>query len=58
MTYHAQTFGFLVGELVRRATGQTISQVLRELVTEPLGIADELYLAVPERELPRVARLD
>ncbi|WP_433014791.1 serine hydrolase domain-containing protein [Kribbella sp. CA-294648] len=58
VAYHAQSFGFLVGELVRRATGQTISQVLRELVTEPLGIADELYLAVPASELPRVARLD
>jgi CubicO group peptidase (beta-lactamase class C family) len=57
MTYHAQTFGFLVGELVRRATGKPISLVLRELVTEPLGIADELYFGVPASELPRVARL-
>ena len=58
MTYHAQTFGFLVGELVRRATGKPISQVLRELVTEPLGIADQVYFGVPASELPRVARLD
>jgi CubicO group peptidase (beta-lactamase class C family) len=58
MTYHALTFGFLVGELVRRATGKPISQVLRELVTEPLGIADEVYFGVPASELPRVARLD
>ncbi|WP_425558453.1 serine hydrolase [Kribbella ginsengisoli] len=27
--YHALTFGFLIGELVRRATGQPISRVLR-----------------------------
>jgi CubicO group peptidase (beta-lactamase class C family) len=56
-TYHAQTFGFLVGEIVRRATGHSISQVLRELVTEPLGIADELYFGVPLEQQHRVARL-
>ncbi|WP_425552095.1 serine hydrolase [Kribbella koreensis] len=27
--YHALTFGFLIGELVRRATGQPISRLLR-----------------------------
>jgi CubicO group peptidase (beta-lactamase class C family) len=57
-TYHAQTFGFLVGELVRRATGKPISAVLREEVTEPLGIADELYFGVPESELHRVGKLN
>lgn len=58
MTYHAQTFGFLVGELVRRATGKPISQVLREEVTGPLGIAQDLYFGVPAGQLARVARLD
>ena len=31
MTYHAMTFGYLVGEIVRRATGRRISDVLREI---------------------------
>ena len=57
MTYHAQTFGFLVGELVRRATGKPISQVLREEITEPLGIGEHLYFGVPAAQLPRVAKL-
>ncbi|MEV6411540.1 serine hydrolase domain-containing protein [Kribbella sp. NPDC051718] len=57
-TYHALTFGFLIGELIRRATGKPISEVLREFVTEPLGIADDLYFGVPATELPRVAKLD
>jgi CubicO group peptidase (beta-lactamase class C family) len=55
--YHAQTFGFLVGEVVRRATGRRISQVLAEDVAGPLGVAGELYFGVPASELPRVARL-
>lgn len=56
--YHAYTFGYIVGEIVRRATGKPISQVLREAVAEPLGIADELYFGVPEAELGRLARLE
>ena len=56
--YHAYTFGYIVGEIVRRATGKPISQVLREEVAEPLGIADELFFGVPESELGRLARLE
>jgi CubicO group peptidase (beta-lactamase class C family) len=56
MTYHAESFGFLVGEIVRRATGRSISDVLRE-IAEPLGIANEVYVAVPRDQLDRVAPL-
>ncbi len=56
--YHAYPFGYIVGEIVRRATGKTISQVLREEVAGPLGVVDELYFGMPERELGRLARLE
>jgi CubicO group peptidase (beta-lactamase class C family) len=56
--YHAYPFGYIVGEIVRRATGKRISQVLWENVAGPLGIADELYFGVPESELGRLARLE
>ena len=56
--YHAQTWGFLVGEVVRRATGRPISQVLRDDVAGPLGIADELYFGVPASALDRVSRVE
>ncbi|GAA1534156.1 serine hydrolase domain-containing protein [Kribbella lupini] len=56
--YHAQTFGFLVGELVRRATGRSLGDVLRDELTGPLGIEDEVYFGVPPEALDRVARLD
>jgi CubicO group peptidase (beta-lactamase class C family) len=54
--YHALTFGFVLGELVRRATGRTLAAVLREEIAVPLGIADELHFGVPARLLVRVAR--
>jgi CubicO group peptidase (beta-lactamase class C family) len=53
--YHAKTFGFLVGEICRRATGRTISTLLRERITGPLGIAGDLHFGVPDQLLPRVA---
>ena len=56
--YHAYTFGYIVGEIVRRATGKPISQVLREEVAGPLGVADELYFGMPEAEHGRLARLE
>ncbi|MEV4537540.1 serine hydrolase domain-containing protein [Asanoa sp. NPDC049518] len=54
--YHPQTFGYVVGEVVRRATGKPISTVLRERVAEPLGVGGELFFGVPDERLGRVAR--
>jgi len=33
--YHAYTFGYIIGEIVRRTTGKPISQLLREDVAGP-----------------------
>lgn len=54
--YHPITFGFLLGEIVRRVTGKPISQVLAEEVAGPLGVAGELYFGVPESAHARLAR--
>lgn len=56
MTYHAETFGLLVGEIVRRATGRSISDVLRELVT-PLGIENDVFFALPSDQRDRLMPL-
>ena len=56
--YHAVTFGYIVGEIIRRATGKPISQVLREEVSGSLGVADELFFSVPASEQSRLARLE
>src|ERR687897_690352 len=58
VAYHAYPFGYIIGEIVRRATGKPISRVLREEVAGPLGVADELFFGVPEPELGRLARLE
>jgi CubicO group peptidase (beta-lactamase class C family) len=56
--YHAYTFGYIVGELARRATGKPISQLLREEVAGPLGVADELWFGMPPSEHHRLAPLE
>jgi CubicO group peptidase (beta-lactamase class C family) len=56
--YHAYTFGYLVGEIARRATGRPIGEVLRAELTAPLGVADELYFGMPVAEHGRLAPLE
>lgn len=54
--YHAVTFGWLVGEVVRRITGVSLGTFFRREVAEPLGL--DFWIGLPEREEPRVARLE
>jgi CubicO group peptidase (beta-lactamase class C family) len=56
--YHAYTFGYIVGEIARRATGKRISQLLADDVAGPLGMADEIYFGMPLGEQSRLARLE
>lgn len=55
--YHSYTFGFLVGEIARRATGHTMRQLLHEWIAAPLSLERELYFGVPRTDLDRLARL-
>jgi CubicO group peptidase (beta-lactamase class C family) len=54
--YHALTFGFVLGEFVRRATGRTLAAALRQEIAVPLGVEGELHFGVPTGLLARVAR--
>jgi CubicO group peptidase (beta-lactamase class C family) len=54
--YHAQTFGFLLGETLQRATRACLADLLQGVLSGPLGVADELHFAVPASLLDRVAR--
>ncbi|WP_206059216.1 serine hydrolase domain-containing protein [Nonomuraea zeae] len=51
--YHALTFGYLVGEVVRRISGRSLGTFFREEVAEPLGL--EFWLGLPEEQEGRVA---
>ena len=51
--YHGMTYGWLVGEVVRRADGRSIGQFVSEEIAGPLDL--EFYIGVPESEIDRVA---
>jgi CubicO group peptidase (beta-lactamase class C family) len=51
--YHVNTFGFLVGEIVRRIDGRTIGTALREDVAHPLDA--DVHIGLPTGENSRVA---
>jgi CubicO group peptidase (beta-lactamase class C family) len=53
--YHATTFGWLVGEVVRRVSGRSLGTYLREEIAGPLGA--DFFVGLPASEEPRVARL-
>ena len=53
--YHALTYGYLVGEVVRRVTGRTIGTYFRDEIAGPLGL--DFWIGLPESVEPRVAPL-
>jgi SAM-dependent methyltransferase len=53
--YHPYTFGYLVGEVARRATGKPISQLLREEVSERAASRVGTRPRVPASPSPRTA---
>lgn len=56
LAYHPITYGYLVGELLRRITGRTSGQLIRELAHDagPEGSALDLWLGLPEGQHQRV----
>ncbi len=53
--YHATTYGWLVGEVIRRIAGRSVGTYLREEIAGPLGL--DLWIGLPESEEHRVAML-
>jgi CubicO group peptidase (beta-lactamase class C family) len=53
--YHAITYGWLMGEIVRRVTGKSLGTVFAEEVAGPLGL--EFWIGLPPEHEHRVAPL-
>lgn len=53
--YHPVTFGYLAGEIFRRADGRTMGTALREDLAQPFGL--DLWIGLPDAEHVRVADL-
>ncbi|RSM70415.1 serine hydrolase [Amycolatopsis sp. WAC 01375] len=53
--YHSVTYGFLVGEVVRRITGKSLGTFFADEVARPLGLS--AWIGLPEKHEHRVAKL-
>lgn len=53
--YHAQTYSWLTGELVRRVTGRPVGEWLADEIAGPVGA--DLWLGLPEAEQGRAGRV-
>ena len=53
--YHAITYGWLVGEVIRRIDGRTCGQFVRDEIAAPLGV--DFYIGLPASEDARTADL-
>ncbi|HYC55348.1 MAG TPA: serine hydrolase domain-containing protein [Candidatus Binatia bacterium] len=53
--YHAVTYGWLIGEVMRRVTGKSVGTYLREEIAGPLGL--DLWIGLPASEDSRCADL-
>jgi CubicO group peptidase (beta-lactamase class C family) len=51
--YHARSFGWILGEIVRRVTGRSLGSFFAEEIAQPLGL--DFWVGLPERELARCA---
>ncbi|MET9058269.1 serine hydrolase domain-containing protein [Streptomyces antibioticus] len=53
--YHAQTYSWLTGELVRRVTGRSVGAWIADEIAGPAGA--DLWLGLPEAQRARVGRV-
>lgn len=53
--YHAITYGWLVGEVVRRISGKSLGAFFRDEFATPLGL--EFWIGLPDEQQARVAPL-
>ncbi|MEQ1956468.1 serine hydrolase domain-containing protein [Mesorhizobium sp. CN2-181] len=55
LNYHALTFGWLSGALIRRIDGRSVGRMFAEDVARPLGLS--AWIGLPADQEPRVATL-
>ncbi|QLI99957.1 beta-lactamase family protein [Streptomyces sp. NEAU-sy36] len=53
--YHAQTYSWLTGELVRRVTGRPVGEWIADEIARPVGA--DVWLGLPEAEQGRAGRV-
>lgn len=53
--YHARSYGWILGEVVRRVTSRSLGRFFADEIAAPLGL--DFFIGLPEGQLDRVATL-
>ncbi len=53
--YHPMTWGYIAGEIARRASGRSLGLILRESICAPLGL--DFWIGTPESEHARTPEM-
>ncbi|MFF6926496.1 MULTISPECIES: serine hydrolase domain-containing protein [Streptomyces] len=53
--YHGRTWGWLVGEVIRRVSGQTPGRFFADEIAAPLGL--DFFIGLPTEQCDRVSRM-
>ena len=53
--YHMMTFGWTVGELIRRVSGQSLGTYFKSAIADPTGA--QFWIGLPEEQEPNVASM-
>ncbi len=56
--YHAITYGWILGEVARRVDGRSFGDLLRDEISAPLDLTEEMFVGIPDDAEPRVAVLE
>ena len=54
--YHAINYGHLIGEVIRRATGKTLKEFVRDEIAEPMGA--DVQIGARQEDYHRIAEID
>ena len=57
VSYHGLSAHWTLAMVIEAVTGQDFRQVVREQVLQALGLEDEIFLGLPEAQLPRMSYL-
>ena len=53
--YHAKTHGFLIGEIVKKTTKESLGELVSQLLSKKLGI--DFFIGTPKNQLSNIAHL-
>ena len=56
--YQGQTFSWIVGGIIEKASGLHIKDIIRDWIAKPLGVENEMYIGIPDGVEERLTTIE